>query len=163
MDKLRRRLMLRESRRWGEAADALVKAQGPSDASYILQLLSFELLLKTLVEEHAGVRAPRHHRYAEIFNLLPEPVRTKLLEVAAERIGPSGLSETPLLVLEELGGNFSGLRYPWDRYEGLSECQYDALGPAWVAAESPLEQAVFRYHPEELRGLTQAAKAVADC
>lgn len=161
MDNLRRRLMLRESQRWGEAADALAKAQAQSDAAYILRLLSFELLLKALVEEHAKVRAPMHHRYAEIFTLLPEFVREQLLEMAGERIGPSGLSNAPLVVLEELGRNFSGLRYPWERYEGLSVEQYAVLGPDWIAKGSPLEQAVFRYHPEELHGLTQAAKAIA--
>lgn len=155
--------MLRESERWAKAAHALSSAQGASDASYLLQLLSFELLLKALVEQHAGIRAPKHHRYAEIFNLLPEPIRTELLEVVGEHIGPSELSVRPIAVLDELGGNFAGLRYPWERYEGLSEEQYDELGPAWIAAGAPDQQAKFRHYPEELYGLTQAAKALAGC
>jgi len=152
--------MLRESERWTEAARTLTAAQGASDASYILRLLSFELLLKALVEQHAAIRAPKHHRYAEIFKLLPDQVGAELLELAGQRIGPSELSTQPIKVLEELGGNFAGLRYPWERYEGLSEKQYDGLGPAWVAAGAPDDQAKFRHYPEELYGLTEAARSM---
>ena len=155
--------MLRESDRWSEVARALAAAQGASDASYLLQLLSFELLLKALVEQHANVRAPKHHRYAEIFKLLPASEQAQLLEVAGEFIGPSELSLRPDEVLEELGGNFAGIRYPWERYEGLSEEQYDALGPAWIAAGAQTEHATFHNYPEELYGLTQAARAMAGC
>lgn len=163
MDALRRRLMLRESERWAKAASALSGVDGLSDAAYILRLLSFELLLKMLVEEHAGVSAPKHHRFEALFELLPDPVRERLLELAGERIGPSALADSPIVVLKELGENFAALRYPWERYKGLSEQQYAALGPAWVAQGSPLGAAVFRYHPEELYGLTHAAKTLAGC
>lgn len=155
--------MLRESERWAKAASALSGVDVLSDAAYILRLLSFELLLKMLVEEHAGVSAPKHHRFEALFELLPDPVRERLLELAGERIGPSALADSPIVVLKELGENFAALRYPWERYKGLSEQQYAALGPAWVAQGSPLGAAVFRYHPEELYGLTHAAKTLAGC
>lgn len=155
--------MLREAEERFDAAQLLKAAGDTSNSAYLLDLLGFELLLKLLVEEHTGEPAPWHHRYAEVFGLLPAEVQRQILESAGERIGPSALSDEPGNVLADLGKNFIGLRYPFQKYTGMSESQYDALGEEWIGAGAPNEIATFRYHPEELFGLIHAAKRVAGC
>ena len=162
MDPLQRRLMLRESNRRLESARLLKTAGDTSDSAYLLELLAFELLLKLLVEERTGKSAPRHHRYAEIFELLPLGVRREVLERAAARIGPSALSSDPNAVLHELAKNFVELRYPHQKYIGHSEDEYLALGERWLEEGAPLERATFRYYPEELLGLLHAAREVVN-
>ncbi|MBQ4856189.1 HEPN domain-containing protein [Rhodanobacter sp. B2A1Ga4] len=163
MDALRRMLMLRESLSWTEAANTLTESGEHFDAATLLRLLAFELALKALVEQYTTSQAPKHHRYAEIFKLLPDDIQRRLLEVAGERIGPSRLGRDANAVLEELGENFKGLRYPWERYAGLSEEQYSRLGQDWIAAGAQTDHAAFRFYPEELFGLTYAARHLAGC
>ncbi len=155
--------MLQETESRLEAARVLRRSSDPSDSAYLLELLGFELLLKLLLEEHTGQPAPWHHRYEQLFALLPLPIQEQVLQLAGERIGPSGLSTEPSAVLKDLGDNFAALRYPYQKYAGLSEQQYSQLGARWVAAGSPTSAATFRYHPEELFGLIWAAKQVAGC
>ena len=163
MDALQRRLMVREAEDRLEAARLLKASGDTSDSAYLLALLGFELMLKMLVVEHTGKPAPWHHRYAEVFDLLPLPLQRQILVCAGERIGPSALSDEPGKVLEDLGSNFIGLRYPFQKYSGLTESQYQALGEDWIRAGAANESAVFRYHPEELVGLIHAVKHVAGC
>ena len=164
MDTLRRDLMLRESGSRLQSAELLRISGDGSDSAYLLRLLGFELLLKVIFEESRGVSAPRHHRYAEIFTALPADVQTKLVRLAGERIGPSALASDPIQVLTELGANFIGLRYPYDKYAGMSAVEYAKAGSDWVAAGAELQSAVFRYHPEELVGLTYGAQQfIAGC
>lgn len=161
MDALQRRLMIREAEKRLEAARLLKAADDTSDSAHLLELLAFELILKLLVVEHTGKAAPWHHRYAEVFDLLPDEIQQNILQLAGERVGPSALSGEPNRVLKDLGSNFIGLRYPFQKYEGLSEHQYTELGEKWVNAGAPNAGAVFRYHPEELFGLIHAVKQVA--
>lgn len=49
-----------------------------------------------------------------------------------------------------MGENLVNLRYPYEKYEGLTEKEYLALGEDWVKAGASLEEAHFRYFPEEL-------------
>jgi len=163
MDALRRDLILRESASRLQAADALRRAGDASDSAYILRLLAFELLLKVLVEDRTGEPAPKHHRYAELFGKLLAETQTNLIQLAGERIGPSALAQDHLDVLEELGRNFIELRYPYDKYVGLSREQYVAAGDNWAVGGAKLGEATFRYHPEELLGLTHAAQQLAGC
>lgn len=153
--------MLQESEARSRAAAILHEGGDDSDSAYLLRLLSFELLLKLLIEEQTGTAPARHHRYAELFAALPPVVQEQFLTLAKERIGPSALNENALGVLEELGANFAALRYPFERYAGLDEEQYEELGRSWSSAGAPLEQATFRYHPEELFGLCHAARQLA--
>ncbi len=163
MDALQRRLMLREAEERFEAALVLGAAGNQSNSAYLLDLLGFELLLKLLVVEHTGESAPWHHRYADVFALLPLPLQEQILGLAGERVGPSALSVEPTKVLKDLGSNFIALRYPFQKYEGLSESEYQALGNEWVESGAATESATFRYHPEELRGLIHAVKLLAGC
>lgn len=162
MDSLRRKLIQKEIESRSRAAEALDRIEGVSDSAYLLRLLVFELLLKLVVEEVIGRVPPKHHRYAEIFKLLPIDAQEHFLNLAKTRIGPSALNMHAMGILEELGSNFISLRYPYEKYIGLSEAQYANLGPSWIAAGGKLEQATFRYHPEELFGLTYAAEQMAD-
>ena len=160
MDSFRRNLMLRESNSRLQSAELLRSAGDDSDSAYLLRLLGLELLLKVIFEESLGTPSPRHHRYAEIFFALPQNVQDNLLRIAGERIGPSALADDPILVLTELGSNFISLRYPYDKYAGLSEAEYGQAGKDWVEAGSDPQDAVFRYHPEELVGLTYGAQQI---
>jgi len=67
-----------------------------------------------------------------------------------------------LAVLAEWGSNFVSHRYPYERYENLTENEYRALGRAWVDNGASLEDAAFRYHPEELFGFIYAIRRVAN-
>jgi len=163
MDALQRRLMLREAQERFDAAQLLKAAGDNSNSAYLLDMLGFELLLKLLVAEHTGEPAPWHHRYAEVFGLLPAEIQRQILESAGERIGPSALSNEPDQVLADLGRNFIGLRYPFQKYAGMSESQYETLGEEWIGAGAPNGSATFHYHPEELFGLIHAVKHVAGC
>jgi hypothetical protein len=80
------------------------------DIGYLLRLLGLELLLKAVHEATCG-KASRHgHRYDAIFAALPEGVRKRLLDVAGERIGPSGQNHNAPGVLAEWGRNFIDMR-----------------------------------------------------
>ena len=160
MDQFRRNLMLRESESRLRSADLLRTANDEADSAYLLRLLAFELLLKVILEESHGVAPPRHHRYGELFVTLPEEVKDDLIRLASERVGPSALSSDPIRVLNELGSNFIDLRYPYDKYVGMNETQYHQAGMDWISAGSAPQNAVFRYHPEELLGLTYAAQQI---
>lgn len=164
MDSFRRDLMLRESDSRLQSADLLRSSGDDSDSAYLLRLLGFELLLKVIFEESIGAPAPRHHRYGEIFALLPQDIQANLVRLAGERIGPSALASDPIQVLTELGSNFIGLRYPYDKYARMSAAEYAQAGSNWAAAGAELQSAVFRYHPEELVGLTYGAQQfIAGC
>jgi hypothetical protein len=91
---------------------------------------------------------------------LPQHVQINLLRLSGDRIGPSTLSTDPIQVLTELGSNFISLRYPYNKYAGMSEAEYGRAGRDWVAAGSEPQDAVFRYHPEELVGLTYGAQQI---
>lgn len=160
MDELRRKLMLEESASRLRAAERLCSVDDSSSA-YLLRLLGFELLLKLVYEQISGNPAPRHHKYEEIFCALDQETQDSLLQLAGERIGPSGLTEDAVRVIKELGLNFIELRYPYEKYARMSSEEYAQLGSDWIASGAKLEDAIFRFHPEELLGLTYAAQTLA--
>jgi hypothetical protein len=164
MNSLRHRLMLEEALQRLSDADLLAQKLplGEStDSPYLLRLLSFELLLKLVFERTLQQRAPSRHEYHLIFGRLTANVRQDVLARALAHAGPSKLSPGHDAVLEELGKNFIALRYPYDRYDGMSEEQYATLGAEWVARGAPDTEAWFRYHPAELRGLIHALSQLA--
>jgi len=163
MNRLKLRLMHQEALKRLKDAETLSQAMplGEStDSTYLLQLLGLELLLKIVFESALG-RLGRGHEYEKLFDELPQNLQTRLLALAGERVGPSALAENHGLVLKEWGQNFIALRYPWERYAMLSEEQYSTLGDEWVIKGAPLEEATFRYHPEELVGFLAALRVVA--
>lgn len=155
--------MHQEALRRLKDAEALSQAMSlgeSTDSTYLLQLLGLELLLK-IVYESALSKPGRGHEYEKLFGELPQNLQTRLLALAGERIGPSGLAANHEFILKEWGQNFVALRYPWERYATLSEEQYSDVGEAWVSKGAPLEEATFRYHPEELVGFLSALRLVA--
>jgi hypothetical protein len=165
MNKLRLRLMHQEALQRLRDAEMLSEAIGvgeQSDSPYLLRLLGLELLLKAVFE--SVLRKPAHvhrHNYEALFNELPTDLQAKLLTLAGERIGPSALNANHASVLREWGQNFIALRYPWERYASLSEEEYSRVGGEWAAKGAELEDATFRYHPEELFGFLAALQVVA--
>lgn len=163
MNKLRLRLIYEEALQRLRDADVLSDAQALSestDSSYLLRLLGLELLLK-FVHESILLSPGRGHEYEKLFSRLPADMQSRLLSLAGERIGPSGLASNHDLILREWGQNFIVLRYPWERYEGMSEEGYSRLSGEWVANGAQLENAKLRYYPEELVGLLAALRIVA--
>ncbi len=163
MNNVRLRLMHQEALRRLRDAETLSAAMGlgeESDSPYLLRLLGLELLLKFVFE--SVLRKPgRGHEYEKLFNELPSDLQSRLLLLAGEHVGPSALASNHQLVLQEWGKNFIALRYPWERYDGLSEEQYARVGDEWAANGAPLEGATFRYHPIELSGALDALRLVA--
>ena len=132
-----------------------------SDSPYLLRLLGLELLLK-FIYEHTLSRSGGGHDYHILFGELPQYMQEKLLKLAGERIGPSRLSTDHISVLREWGKNFVAMRYPWERYSGLTEEQYSKLGERWVERGAKIEAATYRYYPEEMVGFLAAMGKVAD-
>ena|SRR6185312_9212254 len=159
---VRHKLMRRESNRRLAAAETLSNAAGESDETYLLRLLGFELLLKLAVELKTGRSAPKHHQFHKIFRLLPRTVQKDILRLAGERIGPSALGTNRNSVLKDLGRNFVNLRYPFERYSHMTETEYLDVGAKWLASGAQDSQAHFRFHPEELRGLTAALQQLTN-
>ena len=163
MNKLKLQLMHREALRRLADAEILSKAMPPeenSDSAYLLKLLGLELLLKIVFEAELN-KPGGGHAYEKLFGELPPSLQTKLLALAGERVGPSALVENHELVLQKWGKNFVDLRYPWESYEGLSEEQYLTIGEKWMSKDAPLEEAKFRYYPQELLGFLSALRLVA--
>ena len=163
MNKLKLRLMHLEALQRLRDAETLTQAMAfgeRSDTAYLLQLLGLEILLK-IVFEAALSKPAWGHEYEKLFDKLPQDIQVRLLSLAGERVGPSALAVDHEPVLKEWGQNFVALRYPWQRYELLTEDQYSTIGEAWVSKGAPLEEATFRYHPEELVGFIAALRLVA--
>ena len=158
---MRHKLMLRESEKRFSSAELLRASGDDSDSAYLLRLIGFELLLKVVVERstHAAVRG---HLYVNLFNQLSLQEQSDILSAAGERIGPSALSTNHLDVLADLGSNFVKLRYPYETYGHITEQEYAQIGDSWAAAGARTAEADFRYHPEELLGLTFALQQVAN-
>ena len=161
MSSLRHRLMCRESEGRLNSARLLRAAEDDSDSAYLLELLAFELLLKVALERATGLTAPTHHKYETLFASLPAQTQSEVLRVAGERVGPSALSSNARNVLMDLGANFVQLRYPFERYSHMNELEYAKVGPEWITNGAKIADADFRYHPEELFGLTTALQGLA--
>ncbi len=158
---VRHKLMIEESEKRFASAKLLRSAGDSSDSAYLLQLLAFELLLKVVVEQSTQSIA-HGHNYKDLFASLSPQRQAEVLRIAGERIGPSLLTTNQNGVLSDLGSNFVKLRYPYDKYNDLTHQEYVRVGADWVAAGARLEDADYRYHPEELFGLTYALRQVVN-
>lgn len=152
-------LMHREALRRLDDANVLA---GRGDSAHLLSLLGFELLLKLVHEVTVGKQTFHRHKYDLIFQDLPAETQKEILKRAGNRIGPSDLNIAAPDIFKEWGENFISLRYPYEKYKGLTEQEYIRLGDQWVEAGAPLEEAQFRYYPEELFGIVEGLKQMAD-
>lgn len=156
------RLMAREAGdRLSDAAILSSAVQTRSDSAYLLQLLAFEILLKATLRIY-GIDATQGHRYDELFGLLAPNVRARLVEAASSRMARAGDFSRLDELLTTWSRNFVDLRYPYERYDGMTPEEYSARGEAWVAGGAEESQAAFVYHPVELDGLTHALQVEVD-
>lgn len=123
-----------------------------SDSAYLLELLAFELLLKATVRIY-GHKPPRNHSYCQLFDNLPPEVRDRVRQVSAARMSTAANYSDVHLLLETWSKNFVDLRYPYERYKGMTEDEYHARGKEWLARGAPEAEAEFRYNPSELHGM----------
>jgi HEPN domain-containing protein len=152
-------LMHREALRRLEDAQLLA---GRGDSAHLLSLLGMELLLKLVHEVAVGRKTSHGHKYELIFRDLPDETKNEIIQRAGNRIGPSELNTAAPDILKKWGENFITLRYPYEKYEGLTEEEYHRLGAEWIEAGAPVEKALFRYFPKELFGMVDALKQMAD-
>ena len=161
MRKVRHKLMLQESAKRFRSSEILRSSGDDSDSAYLLELIGFELVLKVVVEQ--STQAIAHgHIYKDLFGQLPSELQTEILRIAGERIGPSELGSNHVGVLADLGSNFVKLRYPYEKYDHMTQQEYAQVGVAWIVAGANTADADYRYHPEELFGLTFALQQVAN-
>ncbi|RQS26807.1 MULTISPECIES: hypothetical protein [unclassified Burkholderia] len=157
-------LMYREAFERLDDANALKRVRPDSNAYYLLELIAFELLLKFVAytSEPGNIQRKRsfRHDYVRLFGALPEPVRDRLLRLAGERTGPSELVNY-VRVFSDWKANFDGLRYPFERYENDTAEEYEERGRRWLADGAQTEDAVFRFHPQELLGMLHALQVEA--
>ncbi|TES60688.1 hypothetical protein E2P84_44115 [Burkholderia cepacia] len=158
-------LMYREALERLDDAEALRSIRPDSNSSYLLELIGFELLLKftAYTSEPRNIECKRsfRHNYKKIFDALPQSTQSRLLTLAGDRIGPSGLSSGRDAIFADWTANFDGLRYPFEKYEGDTAEEYQARGDEWLKKGAPLDAATFRFHHLELVGLLHALRIEA--
>jgi HEPN domain-containing protein len=138
--------------------DAALLSSSPSshsNSAYLLTLIAFELLLKAALRVN-GLTPSRNHSYRELFASLPPGVQRRLRSAAATRMSTAASFSDLDGLLDTWSRNFIGLRYPYEKYEGLTGEQYHARGEAWLAKGAPEAKADFVYRPDELYGMVFA-------
>lgn len=118
--------------------DATASADDRSDSAHLLRLLVLGLLLKVVHIVTVGRPSRSGQKYDAIFLALPETIQKQLLALAGERIGPSALGNNHLAVLAEWGSNFVSLRYPYERYENLTDMNIVRSDESGSKTEHPL-------------------------
>lgn len=158
-------LMYREASERLADAEALRAVRPTSNASYLLELIAFELLLKFIAytSEPGNIERKKsfRHDYRKIFDALPPSVQSRLLALAGERIGPSRLDDREA-VFADWTANFDGLRYPFEKYENDTAGEYEQRSREWLAEGGHMEKATFRFHSEELFGMLHAVRIEAE-
>ena len=162
MDSLQIKLMHKEAVGRLNDADILSKNIGrETDSNYLLGLLAFELLLKSVALIHTG-KYSENHNYQQLYEALPSSIRDKILNRSfhwsQKRINKRELQN--LLVLYK--NNFVKLRYPFEAYKNMNEGEYIEYGNLWVELGAPVSEAEFQYFPEELYGLSKTLLEVVE-
>lgn len=126
-----------------------------SDSDYLLDLLAFELLLKSVTLIHVG-RYNENHNYQQLFELLPKVVRNRIIERVAycSQMSICWRDLQKLLILYK--NNFIKVRYPFEAYKSMNEGEYIEYGDLWINLGAPLDEAELQYHHKELDGLNKA-------
>lgn len=163
MDILKIKLMYREAKAFLYDSELLSNKFPPaaSDANYLLRILSFELLIKCL-SSVLGIQIGKRHNYKDLFSNLPKVIRDEIINDAEQNYaGHVDYSNLNLLLIT-FEDQFVKLRYPYEYYEGLTEGEYKKIGEKWAENGMPLEQAIIRYYPMELKGLIDAIKNILE-
>jgi len=161
--RLRHDLIIREIVMRQQTVDVLEGAifADESDSKYLIKLIIFELLLKIVYENCLGFFAPKIHSYEKIFTLLPQDIQGKILTIAEQCNQKLNLRVSHSKVLKTLGRNFVNMRYPYEKYRGMTESKYKTKGSEWIAKGAEEKDADFIYYPNELDALTFALKQIA--
>lgn len=146
--------------RLADSEDLGSRAHRQSDSGYLLELLALEILLKALFRVYVG-EPSNSHKYDELYGEIPGPIRARV-EASARRARPTGNYDAVPTVLKYLGENFVKLRYPYEKYRGMSEAAYLERGEAWIAHGALSGDADYLYYPAELNGLTQGLLSQID-
>ena len=160
MDVLKIKLMYEEA--VGRLNDAEILSKNihrETDSNYLLELLAFEILLKCYAYINIGHHNFRHY-YDELYKALPDDKKSTLINLAKERMSTSANYSNIESLFKNLGNHFIVLRYPYEKYEGMSEQEYLALGIKWAEDGAKIEDANFIYYPNELFGLNCALKVL---
>ena len=148
----------------GRIHDASVLAQSfkaQSDSSALLNILGFEVLLKTAIVL-AGGTPSRTHNYEHLWGQLPAADRDEIAKAARARMpGHADLSDIPHL-LKEWRFVFEKGRYFYERYDGWTLEQQRELGEYWLEIGAPIEEAEVNYYPQELTCMIDALKAYVE-
>jgi|GEM_PF-25892 NAD(P)H dehydrogenase (quinone) len=156
MDNLQIKLLHKEAMDRLHDAELLHKnINQKTDSGYLLELLAFELLLKTVSLINVG-KYCRNHNYQQLYEFLPQKIRKRILDRMKywSEIKLTNNQLQKLLVLYK--NNFSRLRYPFEAYHNMNECEYKEYGDLWTAMGASVDEAEFQYHPKELYGLCKA-------
>ncbi|EYC52879.1 hypothetical protein AZ34_10815 [Hylemonella gracilis str. Niagara R] len=128
-----------------------------SDASAVLRILGFEILLKCAIQL-SGQSPRRNHAYAKLWLALPGHAQTEILKAAKERSpGHTDFSDLNKL-LTRFQFVFEKARYHYELYDGWTPEEMDEFGKLWEELGAPTEEAMVQYHPEELFCLIEALK-----
>jgi len=126
-----------------------------SDASYLIKLLVFEILIKCVVLINTS-KYKQNHNYQELFGSLSENIRKRIMIQAAQWSGKCIENDDLQKLLVIYKSNFVKIRYPFESYKNMTEREYCDHSDLWIELGSPIDEADFQYFPDQLRGLIKA-------
>ena len=126
-----------------------------SDASYLIKLLAFEILIKCVVLIDTS-KYKQNHNYQELFESLSESTRKRTMIQAAHWSGKCIENDDLQKLLAIYESNFVKIRYPFESYKNMTEREYCDYSDLWIELGSPIDEADFQYFPDQLRGLIKA-------
>lgn len=148
-----------------EDADILAEsADSDGDGSIQLRILSLEIFLKCARLIEHGQRKTRKggHDYSSIWSDLSPSTQTFVLQAASARAHTSLNAQSVVDVLKDLQCVFELARYPYELLADEAEPSIAKRGADWQAAGQPLDQADFRFHPEETMTLVHGLRLWVD-
>ena len=126
-----------------------------SNASALIRILAFEVLLKAAVLLH-GQEPKASHAYAKLWKALPGKIQKQLLTVAEDRMsGHTDFSGLPAL-LTSFQVTFEKARYGYEPLKGYSLSEQRELENIWLESGAEPSEAFFSHRPSELQCLVEA-------
>jgi hypothetical protein len=137
-------------------ADLLDRScQSQSNASALIRILAFEVLLKAAILHHGQEPKPSHN-YAKLWKGLPGSVQKQLLAFAQVRMsGHTDFSNLEAL-LQSFQVTFERARYGYEPLEGYSLDEQRELERIWLEGGAEPSDALFSHRPLELICLVEA-------
>ena len=126
-----------------------------SNASTLIRILAFEVLLKAAILLHCQ-KPKGTHAYAKLWLALPGRVQKQLLVAAEDRTtGHTDFSDLPAL-LTSFQVTFEKARYGYEPLEGYTLAEQRELEAIWLEGGAEPAEALFSHRPNELRCLVDA-------